>query len=440
MNIIIRLRRLSPSRIIILSFLCLILCGTGLLMLPWATANGEGASFSDALFTSVSASCVTGLTTVDTAAYWTLFGQLVILAMIQVGGFGVITVAVSLAALSGQRIGLMQRSLSKDAVSAPQLGGIVPLLYFILRLTFFIEFLGALFLAPSFCQKVGLLRGIYFAVFHSISSFCNAGFDLFGNSLMDFVGDPIVNVTVMLLIIAGGLGFTTWADIRLNRGNFHAYTLQSKIALTMTAALILIPGLFFFFFELDPSTSLSEHFLISFFQSVTTRTAGYNTIDIKDFSETGRAALIALMLIGGSSGSTAGGIKTTTAFTLFAIMIATFRLKKDPTCFSRRLSSETQRHAVTILMMYLLLFASGSVLLNLIDGIRLIDSAFETASALGTVGLSIGVTDDLGPLSKYVMMLLMFFGRIGGLTVIFAAHAHSRQDSGRSPEERITIG
>ena len=421
MNIIIRLRRLSPFRIIILSFLCLILCGTGLLMLPWATANGEGASFSDALFTSVSASCVTGLTTVDTAAYWTLFGQLVILAMIQVGGFGVITVAVSLAALSGQRIGLMQRSLSKDAVSAPQLGGIVPLLYFILRLTFFIEFLGALFLAPSFCQKVGLLRGIYFAVFHSISSFCNAGFDLFGNSLMDFVGDPIVNVTVMLLIIAGGLGFTTWADIRLNRGNFHAYTLQSKIALTMTAALILIPGLFFFFFELDPSTSLSEHFLISFFQSVTTRTAGYNTIDIKDFSETGRAALIALMLIGGSPGST-------------------FRLKKDPTCFSRRLSSETQRHAVTILMMYLLLFASGSVLLNLIDGIRLIDSAFETASALGTVGLSIGVTDDLGPLSKYVMMLLMFFGRIGGLTVIFAAHAHSRQDSGRSPEERITIG
>ena len=440
MNIIIRLRRLSPFRIIILSFLCLILCGTGLLMLPGATANGEGASFSDALFTSVSASCVTGLTTVDTAAYWTLFGQLVILAMIQVGGFGVITVAVSLAALSGQRIGLMQRSLSKEAVSAPQLGGIVPLLYFILRLTFLIEFLGALLLAPSFCQKVGLLRGIYFAVFHSISSFCNAGFDLFGNSLMDFAGDPIVNVTVMLLIIAGGLGFTTWADIRLNRGNFHAYTLQSKIALTMTAALILIPGLFFFFFELDPSTSLSEHFLISFFQSVTTRTAGYNTIDIKDFSETGRAALIALMLIGGSPGSTAGGIKTTTAFTLFAIMIATFRLKKDPTCFSRRLSSETQRHAVTILMMYLLLFASGSVLLNLIDGIRLIDSAFETASALGTVGLSIGVTDDLGPLSKYVMMLLMFFGRIGGLTVIFAAHAHSRQESGRSPEERITIG
>ena len=432
MNIIGLLRRLSPFRIIILSFLVLILCGTGLLMLPWATANGEGASLSDALFTAVSASCVTGLTAVDTASYWTLFGQLVILAMIQVGGFGVITVAVSLAALSGQRIGLMQRSLSKEAVSAPQLGGIVPLLYFILRLTFFIEFLGALFLAPSFCQKVGLVRGIYFAVFHSISSFCNAGFDL--------VGDPIVNVTVMLLIIAGGLGFTTWADIRLNRRNFRAYSLQSKIALTMTAVLILVPALFFFFFELEPSTSLSEHFLISFFQSVTTRTAGYNTIDIKDFSETGRAALIALMLIGGSPGSTAGGIKTTTAFTLFAIMIATFRLKKDPTCFSRRLSSETQRHAVTILMMYLLLFASGSVLLNLIDGIRLIDSAFETASALGTVGLSIGVTDDLGPLSKYVMMLLMFFGRIGGLTVIFAAHAHSRQDSGRSPEERITIG
>ena len=428
MNIIGRLRRLSPFRIIILSFLVLILCGTGLLMLPWATANGEGASLSDALFTAVSASCVTGLTAVDTASYWTPFGQLVILAMIQIGGFGVITIAVSLAALSGQRIGLMQR------------GGIVPLLYFILRLTFFIEFLGALFLAPSFCQKVGLLRGIYFAVFHSISSFCNAGFDLFGNSLMDFAADPVVNITVMLLIIAGGLGFTTWADIRLNRRNFRAYSLQSKIAITMTAVLILVPALFFFFFELDPGVSTGEHFLISLFQSVTTRTAGYNTIDIKDFSETGRAALIVLMLIGGSPGSTAGGIKTTTAFTLFAIMIATFRLKEEPTCFSRRLSPETQRHAVTILMMYLLLFASGSVLLNLIDDIRLIDSAFETASALGTVGLSIGVTEDLGPLSKCVMMLLMFFGRIGGLTVIFAAHARGRQESGRRPEERITIG
>lgn len=441
MNIIGLLRRLSPFRIIILSFLVLILCGTGLLMLPWATANGEGASLSDALFTAISASCVTGLTTVDTASYWTLFGQLVILAMIQVGGFGVITIAVSLAALSGQRIGLMQRSLSKEAVSAPQLGGIVPLLYFILRLTFFIEFLGALFLAPSFCQKVGLVRGIYFAVFHSISSFCNAGFDLFGNSLTDFADDPVVNITVMLLIIAGGLGFTTWADIRLNRRNFRAYSLQSKIALTMTAVLILVPALFFFFFELDPGgVSTGEHFLISLFQSVTTRTAGYNTIDIKDFSETGRAALIVLMLIGGSPSSTAGGLKTTTAFTLFAIMIATFQLKEDPTCFSRRLSPETQRHAVTILMMYLLLFASGSVLLNLIDDIRLIDSAFETASALGTVGLSIGVTEDLGSLSKCVMMILMFFGRIGGLTVIFAAHARGRHDSGRRPEERITIG
>ena len=284
------------------------------------------------------------------------------------------------------------------------------------------------------------MRGIYFAVFHSISSFCNAGFDLFGNSLTDFAADPVVNVTVMLLIIAGGLGFTTWADIRLNRRNFRAYSLQSKIALTMTAFLILVPALFFFFFELDPGVSTGEHFLISLFQSVTTRTAGYNTIDIKDFSETGRAALIVLMLIGGSPGSTAGGIKTTTAFTLFAIMIATFRLKEDPTCFSRRLSPETQRHAVTILMMYLLLFASGSVLLNLIDDIRLIDSAFETASALGTVGLSIGVTEDLGPLSKCVMMLLMFFGRIGGLTVIFAAHARVRHESGRRPEERITIG
>ena len=438
MNIIGLLRRLSPFRIIILSFLVLILCGTGLLMLPWATANGEGASLSDALFTAVSASCVTGLTAVDTASYWTLFGQLVILAMIQVGGFGVITVAVSLAALSGQRIGLMQRSLSKEAVSAPQLGGIVPLLYFILRLTFFIEFLGALFLAPSFCQKVGLLRGIYFAVFHSISSFCNAGFDLFGNSLTDFAADPVVNITVMLLIIAGGLGFTTWADIRLNRRNFRAYSLQSKIALTMTAVLILVPALFFFFFELDPGVSTGEHFLISLFQSVTTRTAGYNTIDIKDFSETGRAALIVLMQIGRAS--CRGGIKTTTAFTLFAIMIATFQLKENPTCFSRRLSPETQRHAVTILMMYLLLFASGSVLLNLIDDIRLIDSAFETASALGTVGLSIGVTEDLGPLSKCVMMILMFFGRIGGLTVIFAAHARGRHESGRRPEERITIG
>ena len=440
MNIIIRLRRLSPSRIIILSFLCLILCGTGLLMLPWATANGEGASFSDALFTSVSASCVTGLTTVDTAAYWTLFGQLVILAMIQVGGFGVITVAVSLAALSGQRIGLMQRSLSKEAVSAPQLGGIVPLLYFILRLTFFIEFLGALFLAPSFCQKVGLVRGIYFAVFHSISSFCNAGFDLFGNSLMDFSADPVVNITVMLLILAGGLGFTTWADIRRNLWHFCAYTLQSKIILLMTSALIILPAIFFLVCENTPDAAGTAHIWASFFQSVTARTAGYNTIEIEGFSESGRAILVLLMLIGGSPGSTAGGCKTTTVFTLLATALAAFRLKKDVTCFSRRLPEETIRQAITVFMMYLLLFLGGSIFLHRLDDIPLIDCAFETASAIGTVGLSIGVTEKLSLPSQYVMMLLMFFGRIGGLTVLCAAHANAKADLWRQPEEKIAIG
>ena len=439
MNFLQRIRQLSPFRIIVLSFLILILCGTALLMLPLSTADGGGATFTDALFTAVSASCVTGLTTQNTATYWSAFGQTVILLLIQIGGFGVVTVAVAIAAASGRKIGLMQRNLSREAVSASQLQGIVPLLYFILKFTFLIEGIGALLLAPAFCAKEGLWKGLWFAVFHSISSFCNAGFDLFGNSLIDFAGDPVVNLTVMFLIVSGGLGFITWADIRVHRFRFRAYSLQSKIIFLMTAILVFVPAVLFLCLEIEP-TSENTHIWISFFQSVTARTAGYNTVDIETFSEGGRAVLIVLMLIGGAPGSTAGGCKMTTAFVLLAVMMSSFRLKRDITCFSRRLSAETVHHAVTVFMMYLLLFFAGSLLISFIDGLRLLDCAFETASAIGTVGLSIGVTEKLSLVSQYVMILLMFFGRIGGLTLIFAANTYGSRRLFRMPEEKLSIG
>lgn len=433
------LRRLSPFQIIALSFLFLIFFGASLLMLPIATTNGHGASLIDALFTAVSATCVTGLTTVNTATYWTLFGKIVILCLIQIGGFGVVTVAVAIVAISGRKVGLMQRNLSKEAVAAPALGGIVPLLYFILRLTFLFEGLGALFLLPSFIAREGVVNGIGFAIFHSISAFCNAGFDLFGDSLVSFVDDPLVNLTIMGLIIAGGLGFVTWADIRTKGFHIHAYSLQSKIVLVTTVLLIFLPAFLFMATEIAPRPG-GAHIWASFFQSVTTRTAGFNSIDLNEFSEGARGILIILMLIGGSPGSTAGGFKTTTAFSLLASMFAAFRRKQDVNAFSRRLSPETLRDASTVFWLYLLLFICGSLALTFVDHVPLLAAAFETASAIGTVGLSIGVTEHLSDPSLIIMMLLMFFGRIGALTMIFATHKEGAKNFARMPEEKITVG
>lgn len=437
-------RRLTSFQIIILGFAGVILAGALLLMLPIATQSRTVTPFNEALFTSTSAVCVTGLVVHDTATYWSLFGQSVILLMIQIGGLGVITIAVSFALLSGKKISLMQRSTMQDAFSAPSVGGIVRLTGFVLRTTFLIELAGAIALAPAFYRDFGL-KGLRMALFHSVSAFCNAGFDIMGSenakyaSLTSYSADPPVNIIVILLIVTGGIGFLTWDDIRTNKFRLSRYHMQSKVILTTTAVLIVIPAVLFFFFDFA-DLPFRERLLSALFQSVTPRTAGFNSADISNMTESGRAIILILMLIGGSPGSTAGGMKTTTVAVLLATAIACFFRKKDPQMFGRRLESAAVKNAATILMLYLTLFTSGAFIISLVEKLPLSTCLFETASAIGTVGLTLGITPELGVVSQVILMILMFFGRVGGLTLLYAAISESKKRFIQLPQEKIAIG
>ena len=435
--------RLTTSQSIILGFFSMILLGTFLLMLPFSSRAGVATPFSDALFTATSAVCVTGLVVYDTAAYWSVFGQTVIIILIQIGGMGVITVAASFALISGRRISLMQRSTMQEAISAPKVGGIVRLTSFIIRISLLIELLGAAAMAPVFCRDFGP-KGLWMALFHSISAFCNAGFDLMGtsmpfSSLTGYTADPVINVIVMLLVVIGGIGFLTWDDIRAHKLHVHQYRMQSKVILCTTAILLLFPALYFFFFEF-PSLAPGERVLASLFQSVTTRTAGFNTADLTALSEPGRYIMIALMLIGGSPGSTAGGMKTTTIAVLFASAISTFFRKEYAHFFGRRIDDGVIKNAATVLLMYLSLFFFGGLAISIIEGAPMLDCLFETASAVGTVGLTLGLTSHLGLVSRGILIVLMFFGRVGGLTLIFAALSGTAKNVSKYPQEKITVG
>lgn len=434
----------SPFRIIIVGFSLVIFMGSLLLMLPISSQQGVRTPFLDALFTSTSAVCVTGLVLHDTATYWSNFGQLIIILLIQIGGLGVVTVGGAFAILSGRRIGLMQRSTMQEAIAAPKVGGIVRLTVFILKSALIIELIGAIALFPVFSKEFGFLKGAWYSLFHSISAFCNAGFDLMGvktpfSSLTDYAGHPVVPIVIALLIIVGGIGFLTWEDIRTNRLHFQKYRMQSKVILTVTGALIVLPAVYFFFFEFSQEP-LGKRFLLSVFQSVTPRTAGFNTADLTAMSETGQSLITILMLIGGSPGSTAGGMKTTTLAVMLASAFAVFRRRSDPHFFNRRISSETVSQAATIMMMYLVLFLTGGLVISRIEGLPALTCLFETASAIGTVGLSLGITPQLSCISHLILITLMFFGRVGGLTLIFAALSNTLGTTARLPQERITVG
>lgn len=434
----------SPFRVIILGFLLVILMGSFFLMLPVSTQEGISTPFLDALFTSTSAVCVTGLVIHDTATYWSYFGQFIIILLIQIGGLGVVTVAGAFAILSGRKIGLMQRSTMQEAIAAPNVGGIVRLTQFILKTALIVELLGATLLFPVFYQEFGLIKSAWYALFHSISAFCNAGFDLMGikspfSSLTDYARNPIVSLVIALLIVVGGIGFLTWEDIRSNRLNLRKYRMQSKVILTVTGILILLPTIYFFFFEFEDAP-IGERFLLSIFQAVTPRTAGFNTADLTAMSETGQSMITILMLIGGSPGSTAGGMKTTTLAVLLSSAFAVFRRRENPHFFNRRVPNETVTQAATIMMMYLILFLTGGLIISRLENLPVLTCLFETASAIGTVGLSLGITPQLGWISHLILIMLMFFGRVGGLTLIFAALSNIQSNSARLPQERITVG
>ena len=443
MRVVLLKRKLTSFQIIIIGFSGVIIFGTFLLMLPFSSRSGLATPFFEALFTSTSAVCVTGLIIHDTATYWSVFGQIVILLLIQIGGMGVITVAASFAMISGRKISLMQRSTMQEAISAPKVGGIVRLTGFIVRGTLVMELLCAAVMAPVFCRDFGK-KGLWMALFHSVSAFCNAGFDLLGvrtpfSSLTSYAANPVINFTIMFLIVVGGIGFLTWDDIRVNRLHLRKYRMQSKVILCTTAVLLIVPAMYFYFFEFS-DFSRNERLLSSLFQAVTPRTAGFNTVELTDLSEAGQFITIALMLIGGSPGSTAGGLKTTTIAVLFTTAISTFRRRENANIFGRRIDDDVVKNAATISLMYITLCCTGGLIISVSEGLPMITCLFETASAVGTVGLSLGITPELNLLSRVVLILLMFFGRVGGLTLIFAALSGVKKKVSKLPKEKITVG
>ena len=437
-------KKLSSFQIIIAGFLGVILLGTFLLMLPVSQRDGQFASVEEALFTSTSAVCVTGLVVRDTASSWSPFGQVVILILIQTGGLGVISVAAFISMISGRKISLLERSLLQDSISAHQIGGIVRMTVFIFKAALGIEALGALAMMPVFCSEYGAY-GIWMAVFHSISAFCNAGFDIMGDktgpysSLTGYAASPGIVLPVCLLIIAGGIGFLTWEDIAMNKARFRRYHMQTKVILATTGALILLPMLFLFLFEYRCFPA-KDRFFLALFQAVTPRTAGFNTASFSSLSGAGSVMLIALMLIGGSPGSTAGGMKTTTLAVLLANQVSVFRRTKSAQLFGRRIEDSAIRNASTLLMMYLILPMAGAAVISAAERLPIGSCIFETASAIGTVGLSLGITPSLSTLSHLILIGLMFFGRVGGLTLMYAFLNLKGAAPSQRPVEKIIVG
>ena len=444
-----RFKRLSSSQIILLGFGALILTGTFLLMLPFSSRSGQWTSFTDALFTATSASCVTGLIVQDTATYWSLFGQLIIIILIQIGGLGVVTMAVAVAIASGRKIGLSRRQTMQDAISATQLGGIVKMTGFILKGCLLVELAGAVIYSFVFIPEFGFVKGLWYSVFHSVSAFCNAGFDLMGvkaqfSSLTDYSANGIISLTTVALILIGGMGFSAWDDFIKYKFKFSRYRLQTKIALAGMAILVAVPFVYFYFVEFSSAKwsgmPVAERLLAAIFRAVTPRTAGFNTVDMTLFSEATIMITILLMLIGGNSGSTAGGMKVSTVAVMVINAVSVFKKKPDSAVFGRRLENDVVKNAATIFMMYITLFFGGSIVISIVEGLPLLTCMFETASAVATVGLTLGITPSLSLVSQFILIMLMYLGRVGGLTIIYATVKSISNGNAKFPQEKITVG
>ena len=436
--------RINYFQKILLGFAVLILFGAILLMLPIASNEGVYTPFLKALFTSTSASCVTGLIVYDTATHWSLFGQAVILFLIQIGGLGVVVAVTSIILLSGKRIGYSQRNTLANSISINSQGGIMKMLLFLLKWTGIIELFFASLLATQFIPEFGVKRGLWYSIFHAVSAFCNAGFDLMGikepfSSLSDYVGNPLINISIMSLILLGGLGFVTWQDIAKNKGNFHRYRLQSKIILSTTIFLVLLPALFYFFLEFR-EMPIGSRILASLFTAVTPRTAGFNTVDFSKFSDSGIFLQILLMLVGAAPGSTGGGMKMTTMTVLFLTSVAIFRNNSRTEAFGRTIPGEVIRNATTIAFMYISLCVLSGMFISLHEHLPLLTTCFETASAIATVGLTLGITPKLSPVSHVVLIFLMYIGRVGGLCLIYAVFPNINPNKGRLVEENVIVG
>lgn len=440
--------RMSKMQIIALGFFLIILLGSLLLMLPISSKAGTWTDFLSCLFTATSATCVTGLVVVDTFSHWTVFGQVVILLLIQIGGLGFMSMGVLFSLMIHRKIGLRERGLLSESVNAIQLGGIVNLVRKILLGTLIVESMGAILLAIRFSGTLGVRRGIYYGIFHSISAFCNAGFDLMGYqepycSLVHFSGDWLVNLTIVALIVLGGIGFLVWEDIIKNKYHFRKYRLHTKIVLVTTAVLIGVGTLLFYLFErenLAAGMGPGETFLTCLFDAVTPRTAGFNTTDIGGQTDASKLLSIVLMYIGGSPGSTAGGIKTTTFVVFLLYMRSNIQKTRGITIFGRRLEDGAIKRAATIACTNLMLAVGAMLLICAAQGFDLRDVALETVSAISTVGMSTGITRELNGLSRLAIILLMYCGRVGSLSVLTSFTDRRKTSPVEFPEEKILIG
>lgn len=432
-------------QVLLLGFALIIFLGGFLLCLP--VSNKQEISLLDALFTSASAACVTGLVVYDTYSQFTILGQIVLLILIQVGGLGFMMVGISFYMFMGRRIGLRQRALLMESVGVWNVGGIVRLTKRVLIATVITELCGALILATRFCPKFGVAEGLWYGLFHSVSAFCNAGFDLMGqiepySSLTFFSGDVVVNLTIGFLIIAGGLGFFLWNDISEKKLDLTKYQLHTKIVLVGTLFLIITATIAMYFLEQEDAfihLSPKHRVLASFFAAVTPRTAGFNTVDITTLSEAGTLLTMILMVIGAGSGSTAGGIKVTTFVVLLLSVLSYARRQEDLNIFGKRLHAEALSHAASGVTAYILLSLTGAMIICM-QGFSLESSLFEAFSAIGTVGLTMGITPQLPSLSKIVVILLMYSGRIGSLSVAVIMTRRVEDVKIKNTAEKVIIG
>lgn len=443
-----RYHRLNQVQYIALGFFFIILAGSLILTLPIASQSGEWTPFLDSMFTATSATCVTGLVVYDTFTHWNVFGQLVILLLIQIGGLGFITVGVGFSMAFRRRIGLRQRDLLKESINAMEIGGIVKLSRKIFIGTALCEGVGALLLATRFIPEFGLVKGIYYSIFHAISAFCNAGFDLMGGqqpyaSFTAYATDPVINITLMLLIIVGGLGFVVWSDVVSKRFRWKNYCLHTKMVISVTLLLIFGGALFLFLFEQGGTISgmsTGDQILASLFGSVTARTAGFNTVDTGALQPESKLLTIALMFIGGSPGSTAGGVKTTTIAVILIYVVSNLRGESGCNVFHRRIGDEVIKRASMVFCLNLFLGLTSVTLILATSNLRMSDVLFEVYSAISTVGMTTGITRDLNVVGRIVIIILMYCGRIGSMTFALSLVAKPEAKGLSLPEEKVTIG
>ena len=443
-------RLLSTTQIIMLSFLVVILGGSLLLSLPISSANGDAVPYLDALFTATTATCVTGLVTLPTVTTWSVFGQAVILVLIQVGGLGVITIMSALMILLHKRMGIGDRLLLQDAFNLNSLSGIVRFVKRVLLGTFLVEGIGALFYMIVFIPEFGP-RGIWISVFTSISAFCNAGIDIIAeNSLCSYATNPLINVVTGLLIILSGIGYVVWWDVmglaENKRRGFRNLTLHSKIAIATTSVLILGGGILILIFEYNnPLTigklSVFDKIQVSLFQSVTTRTAGFATVPQQDLTNASSILCLLLMFIGGSPVGTAGGIKTVTIAVLVASAIATIQNKQDVSMFNRNISKQAVNKAVAVSMMSFAILFTSTILLSAVSNADALDILFETVSATATVGLTRNLTPYLTAAGKMIIIGTMYLGRVGPISLALALNSGKKhQNIIKNPTEEISVG